>query len=100
MAFDGFVTHSIVSELKDRLTSGKIDKIYQPENDELVIFVRTLSGTYRLLMSAASSNPRLHLTDIPRENPIVAPLFCMILRKHLVGGKIKDISQQGFDRVV
>ncbi len=100
MAFDGFVTHSIVSELKDRLTSGKIDKIYQPENDELVIFVRTPSGTYRLLMSAASSNPRLHLTDIPRENPIVAPLFCMILRKHLVGGKIKDISQQGFDRVV
>ena len=100
MAFDGFVTYRMVSELKDKLISGKIDKIYQPEKDELVIFIRTLSGQFRLLISATSSNPRIHLTEMTRENPITAPLFCMILRKHLVGGRIKNISQHGFDRTI
>lgn len=100
MAFDGFVTHSIVSELNDKLISGKIDKIYQPEKDEIIVSVRTMAGTYRLLLSAASSNPRVHLTEISRQNPLNAPLFCMILRKHLTGGKIINISQHKFDRVI
>ncbi len=100
MAFDGFVTHRMVCELKNKLISGKIDKIYQPEKDELIILVRTLSGQFRLLISATSSNPRIHLTEMTRENPITAPLFCMILRKHLVGGKIKNISQHDFDRTI
>lgn len=100
MAFDGFVTHGIVEELKKILLSGKIDKIYQPEKDELTISVRTPDGTFRLLLSAATANPRLHLSEAPRQNPINAPLFCMILRKHLSGGKIIAITQQGFDRVV
>lgn len=100
MAFDGFVTHHIVRELNDKLVMGKIDKIYQPEKDEIIISVRTVSGTYRLLLSAVSSNPRVHLTEISRQNPINAPLFCMILRKHLTGGKITNISQQDFDRVI
>ena len=100
MAFDGFVTHGIVEELKNILQGGKIDKIYQPEKDELTISVRTPDGTFRVLLSAATANPRLHLSESPRQNPINAPLFCMILRKHLSGGKIVDINQQGFDRVV
>ncbi len=100
MAFDGFVTHRIVEELKNILLLGKIDKIYQPEKDELTISVRTPDGTFRLLLSAATSNPRLHLSKASRQNPINAPLFCMILRKHLSGGKIVDINQQGFDRIV
>lgn len=100
MAFDGFVTHSIVDELKNILLFGKVDKIYQPEKDELTLSVRTHDGTRRLLLSAATSNPRLHLTEQSRQNPINAPLFCMILRKHLTGGKIVAITQQGFDRVV
>ena len=100
MAFDGFVTHSIVRELNSKLILGKIDKIYQPEKDEIIISVRTLTGNHRLLLSAASSNPRIHLTELSRQNPINAPLFCMILRKHLTGGKIINISQQDFDRVV
>ncbi len=100
MAFDGFVTHSIVEELKNILTNGKIDKIYQPEKDEITLSIRTFDGTYRLLLSAATSNPRFHLSEQPRQNPINAPLFCMILRKHLTGGKIIAITQQGFDRTV
>lgn len=100
MAFDGFVTHGIVEELKKVLLNGKIDKIYQPEKDELTISVRTPDGTFRLLLSAATANPRLHLSEAPRQNPINAPLFCMILRKHLSGGKIIAINQQGFDRIV
>ena len=100
MAFDGFVTHRIVEELKNILLLGKIDKIYQPEKDELTISVRTTDGTFRLLLSAATANPRLHLSEAPRQNPINAPLFCMILRKHLSGGKIVAINQQGFDRIV
>ncbi len=100
MAFDGFVTHSITGELSALLLMGKIDKIHQPEKDEITVSVRTHSGTYKLLLSAATSNPRLHLTEKNYQNPINAPLFCMILRKHLQGGKIIEICQHGFDRVV
>ncbi|MDO4744801.1 MAG: NFACT RNA binding domain-containing protein, partial [Clostridia bacterium] len=64
------------------------------------VSVRTREGLFRMLISAATSNPRIHLTERLRENPITAPLFCMILRKHLTGGKIKNISQLGFDRIV
>ncbi len=100
MAFDGFVTHGIVRELKQLLTDGKVDKIHQPERDEITVSVRTREGLFRLVISAATANPRLHLTEISRQNPITAPLFCMILRKHLTGGRIKRISQIDFDRII
>ncbi|MBQ9757909.1 MAG: NFACT family protein [Clostridia bacterium] len=100
MAFDGFVTYGIVKELNEKLSGGKIDKIHQPEKDEIIISIRTREGLFRLLISAATSNPRIHLTNISRENPLTAPLFCMILRKHLGGGKIKAIHQLDFDRVI
>ncbi len=100
MAFDGFVTHRIVSELCDKILGGKIDKIHQPERDEIILAIRTREGLFRILLSAATSNPRIHLTNISRQNPITAPLFCMLMRKHLSGGKIIAISQAGFDRVV
>ncbi|MBQ9736869.1 MAG: NFACT family protein [Clostridia bacterium] len=100
MAFDGFVTHGIVSELKGALLGGKIDKIYQPEKDEITLSVRTREGVFRVLLSASTAHPRVHFTEQPRENPKTAPLFCMILRKHLTGGKIKNISQVEFDRII
>jgi len=100
MSFDGIVTQAVVCELENKITGGKIDKIYQPEKDEIIINIRTLHDTYKLLLSASSSNPRMHLTFQKRENPIVAPLFCMILRKHLQGGKILSIRQIASDRVV
>lgn len=100
MSFDGFVTRCVAKELKDKLCGGKIDKIYQPEKDEIIISVRTRSGNYRLLLSASASNPRIHLTNIPRENPMTPPMLCMLMRKHLSGGVITDISQNGFDRII
>ncbi len=100
MSFDGFVTNSIVRELKSKISDGKINQIHQPERDEIVIGIRTYEKNYKLLLSASASNPRVHLTESKKENPITAPLFCMILRKHLVGGKIVSVSQEGFDRVI
>ena len=100
MSFDGLVTNSIVRELKNRISDGKINQVYQPERDEIVIGIRTFEQNYRLLLSASASNPRAHLTESKKENPITAPLFCMILRKHLCGGKIVSVEQDGFDRVV
>lgn len=100
MSFDGFVTNCIVSELCNLLIDGKIDKIYQPERDELILSVRTRQGSFRLLLSASASNPRIHLTTVQRENPMTPPMLCMLLRKHLTGAVITSITQQGFDRIV
>ncbi|MBO5506107.1 MAG: NFACT family protein [Clostridia bacterium] len=100
MAFDGFVTHNIVWELNEKILNGKVDKIYQPEHDEIVMNIRTFEGNFKLLLSASASNSRCHFTTQQKENPAVAPLMCMIMRKHLTGGKIKGISQLDFDRVI
>ena len=100
MAYDGLVTGAVVRRLQEALIGGRIEKVYQPEKDEIIVSVRTMSGTYRLLISATSSNPRIHLTVTSRQNPINAPLFCMIMRKHFTGGKIIRISQHEFDRVI
>lgn len=100
MSFDGFVTRCITQELKNTILNGKIDKIYQPEKDEIILSLRTREGNFKLLMSASASNPRIHLTSIKRENPMTPPMLCMLMRKHLCGGTVKDVSQSGFDRVV
>ena len=100
MSFDGFVTHNIVKELSDTILNGKIDKVHQPENDEIIISVRTFGGTHKILLSASASNPRVHLTSVKRENPMTPPMLCMLMRKHLSGGVISAVSQMGFDRVI
>lgn len=100
MSYDGFVTHSVVSELNNTVMGGKIDKIYQPEKDEIIIAVRTFKGSYRLLLSASASNARVHLTSVKRENPMTPPMLCMLMRKHLCGGTISKITQNDFDRVI
>lgn len=100
MSYDGMVTHCVVAELNQILTGGKIDKIYQPERDEIILAVRTPQGNHRLLLSASASNPRVHLTSVSRENPMVPPMLCMLMRKHLQGNKILGFSQLGFDRVI
>ena len=88
MSYDGMVTHCVVSELNQKLIDGKIDKIYQPENDEIILSVRTRSGNLRLLLSASASNPRVHLTNTVKENPLTPPMLCMLMRKHLQGNRI------------
>lgn len=100
MSFDGFVTRCVTDELRSKLLNGKIDKVYQPEKDEIILSVRTRSGNSKLLLSASASNPRIHLTEVQRENPMNPPMLCMLMRKHLAGAVIVDIKQNGSDRVV
>ncbi len=100
MAFDGIVTACIVNELQEVLAGGRIDKITQPERDEINIMIRNGGKNYRLLISASSSDPRMHITTEQKENPEKAPMFCMLLRKHLSSGKVISFTQPDFERVI
>lgn len=100
MSYDGFVTHAIANELNNVLIGGKIDKVHQPERDELILQIRTQGETHRLLLSANASHPRVHLTQIAKDNPMNPPMFCMLMRKHFQGNKILQIVQDGFDRIL
>lgn len=99
MALDGITVSNIVYELKSLLKGGRMDKIYQPQKDEIVISVRNNSQVYKLLLSANPSHPRLHITNIQRDNPATAPMFCMVLRKHIAGSRIINISQFDLERI-
>nr|WP_317332540.1 NFACT RNA binding domain-containing protein [uncultured Romboutsia sp.] len=101
MALDGLVIHSIVDELHKKLLGGKIDKVYQPENDEVVLHIRNNKENFKLVLSCSASNPRVYLaSDYKKENPINAPMFCMLFRKYIQGGNIVNISQIGFERII
>ncbi len=100
MPFDGSVVNSIVHELNETLVNGKIDKVYQPEKDELLIYIRSYKDTRKLLLSASSTFPKVHLTEKNKSNPTVAPSFCMLLRKHLLGGRIIAVRQPEFERII
>lgn len=101
MALDGIYIHSILHELKNSLLGGKISKINQPEKDEINLTIRTkLGNNIKLLISANPSYPKIHITDLIKTNPIKAPMFCMVLRKHLINSRILKISQVESDRIV
>ncbi|WP_026893921.1 Rqc2 family fibronectin-binding protein [Clostridiisalibacter paucivorans] len=100
MSLDGIVIKSLVHEFNNTILNGKIDKIYQPEKDELLINIRNKGNNYRLLISSSSNNPRIYLTDKSKPNPITPPMFCMLLRKHLQGGKITKIFQYKMERIL
>lgn len=100
MAFDGIVISNVVSDMKKYLIDGRIYKIYQPEKDELNIVIKNNRENYRLLMSADASLPLIYLQQSAKENPMTAPNFCMLLRKHINNGRIVDIYQPGFERIV
>ena len=78
----------------------EFSKIAQPETDELLLTVKSASGQYRLLISADASLPLLYLTDTNKPSPMTAPNFCMLLRKHISGGRIVDIYQPGLERII
>lgn len=100
MAFDAIVTRAMVKELNDRILLGKIDKIYQPIRDELVINIHTKCGNKRLFASASSNAPRLHFINYNTANPATPFAFCMLLRKHLSGGRIIAIKQKDCERII
>lgn len=100
MALDAVCIRGICSELSQKIINGRIDKIHQPEKDEIVIHIRTYEENYRLVISSGSAHPRIHLSSYQKQNPQKAPMFCMLLRKHLGSGKIIGIEQVGFERIV
>ena len=100
MAFDGIVISSLVWELNEQLTNGRINKIYQPENDAIVLTVKNNRNNYRLLLSASPSLPLAYLTEDTGTNPMAAPNFCMLLRKHISGGRIVSIIQPEMERII
>ncbi|MCR5415787.1 MAG: NFACT family protein [Pseudobutyrivibrio sp.] len=100
MALDGVSIHALVHELNESLLNGKINKISQPEREELLITVNTQSGNKRLLISANASLPFMYITETNKPAPATAPGFCMLLRKHIGAGRIIEISQMGMERAV
>lgn len=101
MAFDGVVIANVLHELRSNLLNGRINKIAQPEKDELILTIKGQErGQYKLLLSAGAGLPLIYLTENTKPSPMTAPNFCMLLRKHLNGARILDITQPGLERVV
>lgn len=99
MAFDGIVAKSIVKELTP-LIGGKIDKIYEPDRNTIILGIYSQGKNYALNICIDAHNCRINLTTHSRINPLVAPNFCMLLRKHLIGGRISNISMLGLERLI
>lgn len=100
MPFDGIVTRATVEELKEKIVPGKISKIYQPTETELLFSVRSKGENHSLLLSIHPTYARFHLTEDIYQNPKEPPMFCMVLRKHLTSAQLEDIQQYGMERIV
>lgn len=98
MSFDAIVTRALTDEFNSNYIGARVDKIYQTEKDEIMINMRSKDGSFKVLVSASSNNPRFYVSKISKENPSEAPLFSMILRKNLSGSKLVKVEQFGFDR--
>lgn len=100
MAFDGITIACMACELQEHLVGGRITKIAQPEADELLLTIKTQEGSRRLLLSASASLPLIYLTGGNKPSPMTAPNFCMLLRKHLSGGRILSVTQPSLERIL
>ncbi len=100
MALDGIVLSNIVHELNTLLIGGRIDKISQPEKDEIILNIRNNRSSYKLLLTSQASFPRIHLTLAQKNSPLTAPSFCMLLRKYLNNAKIIEIKQPMLERII
>jgi len=98
MAFDAFFLSAVLEEVRQRCIGARVDKIHQPSRDTLILHLRCREGREKLLFAANPTAPRLHLTSASPENPAEPPMFCMLLRKHLMGAKLADISQPPMER--
>ena len=99
MAFDAGMLACMTHEITEAALGGRIEKVMQPERDEIILQIRSFEGGRRLLINAGA-NPRIGFTELTKENPAQPPMFCMLLRKHLTGAKLSSIEQAGFERVV
>ena len=100
MALDGAFLHHLQKEIWDRAKDARIDKIYQPNRDELVFVLRTRKERMNVLLSARANSARVHFTQVLPENPAQPPMFCMLLRKRFTGGRLLRIEQPGLERLL
>ena len=97
MPLDAICLRAVLNELRPKLIGARIDKVQQPARDQIVLLLR---GNLRLLLNAGANQPRIQLTNILRDNPAQPPMFCMLLRKHLVGARVLSIEQPDLERMV
>lgn len=100
MAFDAGMLSAVINEINVLSGGARIEKVYQPSKDEIIIQMRSFEGGKRLLINAGGNNPRIGFSEAARENPQNPPMFCMLLRKHLSGARLDGVRQAGFERVV
>ena len=98
MAFDAIFMSGVLDEVRQTCQDARVEKIHEPTRDTVILHLRCRQGRARLLIAANPAAPRLHLTEANPENPDVPPMFCMLLRKHLQGGKLLSIEQLPMER--
>ena len=100
MPFDALFLTAVRCELEGSLTGCRVDKVQQPQRDTLILSMRGAAGGGKLLLTASPNHPRIHLTNEPAENPAQPPMFCMLLRKHLTGGRLVGMQQPEMERLL
>ena len=98
MAFDAFFLTAVLQELREKTVAARVEKIHQPSRDTVILLLKTQEGRQKLMFVANPTAPRLHLTSTSPENPPEPPMFCMLLRKHLSGARLADVSQPPMER--
>ena len=98
MAFDAYFLTAVLDKLRREATGARVEKIHQPARDSVILLLRTEKGRQKLLLAANPAAPRLHLTTATPENPAEPPMFCMLLRKHLMGAKLAEVTQIPMER--
>ena len=98
MAFDATLLTAVLDEIRTKAAAARIDKIHQPSRDTLILHLKCQEGRQKLIFVANPTAPRLHLTSASPENPAEPPMFCMLLRKHLSGARLTNISQIPMER--
>ena len=98
MAFDAFFLAAVMEEIRDRTAEARVDKIHQPSRDTVILQLKCREGRQKLLFALNPTAPRLHLTNASPENPAEPPMFCMLLRKHLLGARLIEITQLPMER--
>ena len=100
MALDGSFLRHLKVELESRALEARVDKVYQPNREEMVLQMRTRTDHFNLLLSARANSARIHFTRSIPENPKQPPMLCMLMRKRLSGARLLRVEQQGLDRVL